>query len=157
AQALLDQVEKEQGNSVALRLARVRFLVNRAGPRDTDAVAKLGDGWEKLAPPAEQARLLQGLAEAFYRLGGLGSAAAKWSALAQVPGYQKDLRLRMLLFDLAMQQGKSERMQELLREIEMLEGAQGMLSRYGEALRLIWLTKNNKQMDGLDQARALLD
>jgi tetratricopeptide (TPR) repeat protein len=156
AQAILDQVEHDQGDSVVLRLARARFWVNQGAPEARAAVAKLGEGRQTFPVP-EQARLLQGLAEAFYRLGDLKQAAANWTQLTQLPGHQKDLRLRMVLFDLAMQEGHDDKMRETIREMESLEGAQGTLARYGEALRLIWKAKQAKQLEELDRARALLD
>jgi tetratricopeptide (TPR) repeat protein len=155
ATSTLDEAEQECGDSVELRLARARHWANRRSPDAGSAVVKLGDRVESFAPDS-QARLLGGLAEVLFRLGKLQEAEQLWNRLAELPRHQNDLRLRMILFDLALQAGNDPGMQRALKAIQAIEGTEGSFSRYGAALRLIWLGKNG-HAEHLDEARGLLD
>ena len=50
----------------------------------------------------DRATLLEGLAEAQYVLGNKAEARQLWQEMSQLPLHQNDLRLRLMLFDLAM-------------------------------------------------------
>jgi tetratricopeptide (TPR) repeat protein len=156
AWALLDSVARQAGSdSVEVALARARYWANRRSPEAGAAVVKLGEHLDQLKPD-DQARLLEGLGDAAFRLGELKDAERFWSRLAELPRHSKDLHLRLLLFDLALQAGDEQCMQQALEAIRNIEGSQGVLARYGAALRLIWLAKNGHK-EGLEEARGLLD
>jgi tetratricopeptide (TPR) repeat protein len=155
AQALLDKAEKQFNDTVDLRLARVRFWANRRTADAAAVLAKLEKGLEQFSAD-DQARLLGGLAEASYRLGNAQEAQRLWGLLADQPQQQRNLRLRLLLFELALQSGNEDKMSQALQAIQQIEGSQGTMSRYGEALCLIQLAKNGRK-ERLDEARVILD
>ncbi len=155
AWAYLEQAQKECGDRVEIRLARAAYWANRKTPETGPALAKLGQNLKNFSEP-DQARLLQGLAEISFRLGHVKEAEHLWAQLAQQPRYQKDLRLQLVLFDLAMQAGNEDGMARTLQAIQAIEGSQGTLARYGSALRLIWQAKKDHP-ELLDEARQLLD
>jgi tetratricopeptide (TPR) repeat protein len=158
AQALLTEGQRELGDGVTLRLARARLVVASAGE---GAKAKLGEltaGLERFSED-DQARLLNGLAEAQFRAGQRAAAVQLWQRLAGLPRQRNDLRLRLLLFDLALQDGDEPGMEQALADIRRVEQSSGAYHRYGQALRLIWQVKKGKvdREAGLKQARLELD
>jgi len=155
AGSFLRQAGELAPKSAALKLARAGFWVRRGTAEAGPALTKLAGDIDSFTDE-EQTKLLQGLAEASYRLGNVSDAERLWQTLAEKPRHRKDLRLQLLLFDLAMQRGNEENMQRTLTTIQSIEGSQGTLSRYGAALRLIWLAKKGEK-ELLDNARALLD
>src|SRR5262249_11448360 len=89
-------------------------------------------------------------------------AGRLWRRLAGEEKYRRDLRLRLVLFDLALQEGQAGEMAAVLKEIRALEGGQGTFGRHAEALALIWAVKNGKAEGGarqkaLDDAARLLE
>jgi tetratricopeptide (TPR) repeat protein len=155
ARRVLDEAEKNLGDSVDLRLARARLWSSQAKEEATPALNGLEAGADRFAA-ADQARLLQGLGEAQYRLGNIAEAVRLWRQLAARPENAKDLRVRLLLFDVAIRQGDEPGMRQLLGEIKTLDDGDGALWRYGEAARLMWLARQGKK-EGLEQARGLLE
>src|SRR5262249_3166625 len=133
---LLQEAERQAGDSVPLRLARARYWANRGGAETAAELAKLRTGLDQF-PRDEQARLLRGLAETYTRLGDRATAAKLWEELAAQPRYKADLRLRLVLFNLALQARDQDAMKRHLAEIRTLEGDDGTFYRYGEACRLI--------------------
>src|SRR5262249_24458213 len=63
---------------------------------------------------------------------------------------------RLVLFDLALQAGKSDEMADTLRDIESLEGKDGTFGRHAQALRLVWEVKQGK-LDEAAKARKLTE
>ncbi len=172
AAKLFDEARQDVGDKIDLRVARIRFWAARIAPEMTatlkpDALAevkkqaieelkKLGDNLASFDKPGEQARLLGELAEANYRLGETKEASRLWTRVAQLPGQENDLRLRLVLFDLTLEAGDGPAMQRAAAEVKRVEGMQGTLWRYAEAARLIWEARQGKP-EGLDEARVLLD
>jgi tetratricopeptide (TPR) repeat protein len=155
ARRLLEEAERHCGVRPALRLAWARYWANHPGAEARAALAELGRQVDQF-PDEEQARLLKGLAEAYYRLGNLKDAQQLWTRLAEQPRFDKDLRLRLLLFDLALQTGDDGALRRLLADLERLEGGREILWHYCQASRLIWLGRQG-QKQHLDEARLLLD
>jgi tetratricopeptide (TPR) repeat protein len=156
--------DKKAANLVELRLARARFWVELPDPRNKqkkkDQLVALAKDKERFAP-AERARLLNGLAEAHYRLGHYDEASRLWKILAGQEQYRRDLRLRLVLFDLALQGGHEKEMDSILEEIRSLEGAGGTYTAHAEALRLIWRARKEgisaaAREEALKQAAVLL-
>src|SRR5262249_652140 len=129
-----------------------RHWARKPGAESTAALAKLRQDLDKFSP-ADQGRLERALAEASLRFGDVQEAERLWTQAAQQqPG---DVRLRLLLFDLAMRRGDEETVKRLIAELQGLEGEEGLLWRYGEACRLlIHARKGDKQV--LPEARKLL-
>lgn len=152
---LLDEAVQRCGDRVELRLAR---LAHAAESRDPAAATLLQQTEQALDQfqGAEHTRLLYGLAETHHRLGRREDAQRLWARLAGLPAYQNDLRIRLFLFDLALQAGDDSAMASALAEIERLDGVQGPFRRYCEAARLLARARAGDRT-GLDEARAHLD
>jgi Tfp pilus assembly protein PilF len=153
ARKLLDEAERDLGDSVSLRLAQVRRVVPADSAKAT--LERLGRGLDRF-PEGEQPRLLQGLAEANFRCGQPAEARRLWSSLAALPQHRNDLRLRLILFDLALQADDAEAMARLLDDVHRIEGNQGSMTPYLRAERLIAQGRRGDK-SGLDEARTLLD
>ena len=133
AARILDEAQAKLGDRVSLRLARARL-----GSKEDQAAnrGKLG--------AADQARLLGGLADIALRAGDDAKARKLWTELATLPRYKSDLRLHLLLFDLAVKAQDEPGMQEVLASIAGIEQASGTYQRYGRALMAIWRFKKAK-------------
>jgi tetratricopeptide (TPR) repeat protein len=159
AEELLEEGKKSLPDSVALRLSFGRVF---AAINDKDTAAKilaLGEGRGKFTEE-DQGRLLSGLADTLFRADAHPQARAMWQALTALPKQKGDLRLRMLLFDLAMKDSDQAGMQQTLEDISKIEPANGAYNRYGEALLLIWQARNDSTgatSDRLNKARRNLD
>ena len=161
---LLDEAErrfKEPADQVELRLARARYWIERRNKQTAAELKKLEGGLESF-PPDQRDRLLNGLAESNYRAGAYKEAGRLWKTLAGQEKYQRDLRLRLVLFDLALQEGQVQETARVLAEIRNLEGKNGTFGNHAAALRLIWEVEQNrvegsKKDETLTQALRLLD
>jgi tetratricopeptide (TPR) repeat protein len=158
ARKLLDEAERTAGDTVLLRLARARLMSGKPVKEVAGTLAKLAEGSERFGEE-ERGRLLSGLADAQHRVGNLEEARKLWQDVARLPGQRTNLRLRLLLFDLALKLGDEPGMDQALQEVRAVERTSGAFSNYGRALKLIWLARHTKG-DGrgqLDEARLLLD
>lgn len=161
---ILTEAHKEltkPGEQVALRLALARYWVSQDNEKSKAELDQLTQGIDQF-DGTERNRLLSGLAEAQYRAGNLDKASELWEELAKEKGYSTDLRLRLVLFDLALHRGNDLAMQKVLKDIRLLEGGDGTFSRHASALRLLWQVREgrapkeqHKQL--LDQAERKLD
>ena len=133
-------------NLIELRLARARFWVEAPDEKKEQkkpGLLRLERDWQGF-PQAEQARLLNGLAEAHYRVGHYKEASRLWKMLTGREQYRRDLRLRLVLFDVALQEGDRKEMDRVLEELRTLEGAGGTYTAHAEALRLIWRARQKE-------------
>jgi tetratricopeptide (TPR) repeat protein len=156
---LLDEAERDPklAGRVELRLARAHYWSTRKGdPEAAAALARLTDGMDKLGAD-DQARLLSGLAEAQYQAGNPAAARALLAEMARRPQFHNDLRVRLLLFDLAAKAGDEAGMRQALDEIRAAERSQGAFGLFGEALALVWRARERKEAGKLGDARFLLD
>ncbi len=159
ANKVLAQAKQAAGDKVLLRLAEARLLAQEKDRKAAgERINRLLDGSGSFSPE-DQASLLNGLGVAHYQAGNLGEARRLWTRLCQLPRYQNDMRIRLLLFDLAMQEKDEAGMQQALDDIRDLEKGLGAFHRYGNALRLIWQVKEKKKdtKQALDEARLDLD
>jgi Tfp pilus assembly protein PilF len=159
AQGVLKAAKRQVGDRVELRLAWARMAVRQGRGKETaEQLKALEDGWQSYKP-AEQSRLLDGLAEARYVTGDIADARRLWGEMARLPLNQNDLRLRLLLFDLAIKEADDKAADQTLADIAAIERGQGVYHRFGQAVRLISLAKRNKadRKEALAEARLLLD
>jgi tetratricopeptide (TPR) repeat protein len=159
AQNVLAAAEKQLDDRVELRLARARMAARQGrGAATAEVLAKLEQGWQKFKP-ADQSKLLDGLAETRYVTGEVAEARRLWDEVARLPTNRDDLRLRLLLFDLAMREGDEKGVEKTLADIYQIERGRGAYHRFGQALRLIGLAKQGKgdAKEALNEARLLLD
>jgi tetratricopeptide (TPR) repeat protein len=155
ARELLDEAEKRAGDSVELRLARARFWAGRPAAEAGPALRKLEEGLKSF-PEEGQCNLLNGLAEAQLRVGDPAAATRLWSELARRPRNARDLRLRLLLFDLAMKRQDDAAMRKALGEIRALEGGDSAVSLFGEASRRLFQARQGDRK-ALAEVRGLLE
>lgn len=164
--AILDEAEKAIGDHVTLRLARARTFAaqlksdspatDRQATRDR--IDALAAGADRM-PENDRGRLLAGLAHAHLQTDDLGAARQTWQRMVSLPRYRADLRLRLLLFDLALKMDDEPGMARALEDIRSVERRDGAFSEYGEALRLLWAVEKKKadRDKALASARVHLD
>jgi tetratricopeptide (TPR) repeat protein len=160
ARRILDEAEKNlktPAEHVELRLARAGYWVERHNDQTKEELANLAKNLNPFEKePVQLNRLLQGLAEAQYRSGNYAEAGRLWRELANQEAYRSDLRLRLVLFDLALQEGKEEDMDRVLQEIRRIEGDTGTFGQHATALRLLWLVKK-KEISKAEQREKLAE
>jgi tetratricopeptide (TPR) repeat protein len=153
AVSILNEARRRLPDGVELRLAHARYWSRRGGADAAKALVDLENNVDKFSAK-DQDQLLGGLAEAHYYNGSAQQAERLWSVLA---GRQpNNLRLQLLLFDLALQEGKKSRLESLLSHIRVLEGEEGDLWRFGEAAREVAQAKRGEPAN-LDRARSRLN
>lgn len=155
AHRLLDEAKRQAGDSVELRLARARLWAGRPDPDAVKALRRLEEKRDGFTPE-QQTALLNGLAEANYRAGNPADAGRLWAELAKQPRNAQNLKLRLLLFDLAVQQKDDAAMQRLLDEIRTLEGGESPVWLFGQASRRLVKARQGDRK-ALAEARQMLD
>jgi tetratricopeptide (TPR) repeat protein len=149
---LLEEARRRLGDRVPLRLALARHWLRRGGPPAAAALLQAEQGLEKLAPE-ERSTLLGGLAEWYLLAGKRDEAVRLWTRWAH--DRADDLRPRLVLFDVAGQAGQEEALPALVQEVRTIEGEEGALWRYLEAVRLELKARHGRR-EALAEARALL-
>jgi tetratricopeptide (TPR) repeat protein len=149
---LLEEARRRLGDRVPLRLALARHWLRRGGPPAAAALGQAEQDAEKLAPE-EQSTLLGGLAEMYLRAGKRDEAVRLWTRWAK--DRAGDLRPRLVLFDLAAQAGQEDALPPLVGEVRTIEGEEGALWRYLEAVRLELKARRGRR-DVINDARTLL-
>jgi tetratricopeptide (TPR) repeat protein len=167
ARHILDEAREKVGDVVILRLAGARLLaatVKREGAdkaavlREVDALADRADRYSE----EDRGQLLAGLAYVHLQADDAAGARALWEKVAALPRFRTDLRLRLLLFDLALKTDNTAGMEKALQDVRAVERSEGTLVRYGQALRLLWGLRKKKEKgeplgSDLAEARVLLD
>ncbi|NBO90867.1 MAG: hypothetical protein EBV06_00895 [Planctomycetia bacterium] len=159
AQKVMDEAQERLGDKVGLRLVRAR-LAKALGERSGDAVVKLTEPSDQFSEP-EQSRLFSGLADISLRSNDPATARKLYTRLAALPSYRQDLKLQLLLFDLALRDQDEQGMNQHLDTIRKIEQTAGVYYRYGIALLAIYKARNINQESNrkslLDSARQELD
>lgn len=163
ARTALAQGKREAGDRAALRLAEARLLAVTEGKVATAKIVSLAEN-RKHFSPEDESRLLGGLAEVLSRNEAIPEARKLWQSQAVLPAQKNNLRLRLMLFDLAMREVDEPGMQTVLDDIREVEQDSGVYHRYGEALMLIWKARRatgaderEKRDEYMKQARTKLD
>jgi tetratricopeptide (TPR) repeat protein len=152
---ILREAEEKTGDQVDLRLAWAGRLIDHRDEQSAGSLSKLTDNLEKFKPE-EQVRLLRGLASTHYRLGDTKQARKLWTRLAQLPDCAQDLELRLVLFQLALQEKDSVTMDRILSEMQRIEEGSGPFVRLCDATRLIQEAKEGEK-EHLAKAQILLE
>jgi tetratricopeptide (TPR) repeat protein len=134
ARRLLAEAQDDCGDSVALRLARARWWSVQPRAEGRAGLAELERGVDRW-PNADQARLERGLADLYFRRGDLADARRLWSRAAQRE--PNDVRLRLVLFDLALQVDDTDDVQQQLKRIEAIDGTHGSWTRQARVARAL--------------------
>ena len=127
----LDEAGKQLGESVDLRVARIRALTRRGDAEDVEQLKALGEKLDAFSAE-EKGQLHRELGEAWMRLGEPAAADAAWSRAAVLQ--PRDLRCRIALFDLALQERRMDAAREWLSQIKNEEGPRDRQAAYGELL-----------------------
>ena len=135
AQNLLDEAQKQLGDSVELRLQRAKLSVAKGGPQVVNDLNHLSQNLEPFSKE-DRRKLLNGLATEFVRLQDLQGANRLWSRLAEQDPNDLDLRLKLL--DVAFQTANSNEIDKNVKQIEQLEGNEGFVSRCCQVRYLMW-------------------
>jgi tetratricopeptide (TPR) repeat protein len=131
---ILDQAEKDLGPNLELRRARLDAWVSRGGPEANAAIAQLAKTRTQL-PPADQPAFLESMARGAYRLDDLPLAR---DCLRELMVLQPDnLQVMIGLFDLALKADDQTEAAELVGKIRRVEGEEGPVWRYAQAVCLI--------------------
>jgi tetratricopeptide (TPR) repeat protein len=154
--AIWREAAEKGGDTPELWVAQARYWSQNAdrdgAARELDRLAKRVHG--PLSSGSEST-LLSELADANFRISRYKEAGALWSRLAAMPDRKNDLRLRVLLFQVAYQTKDDDGMQQAVRDLEAIEG-KGTLSSYCAAIRLILRGKEGN-LGCLDEAAVKLE
>ena len=151
---ILQDAEKQLGDRVELRLARGWHWIgqNPRGGKETFAkLARLEENTSNFTRP-DVGRLRRSLGNFYLQLGRTAEAERLWSQVAV--DEPKDLQIRLALFDVALQQGKYDHLDPLIKAIKQID-TEGATWRYVQARALIAQSKRN-ETSGLNEARKLL-
>jgi cellulose synthase operon protein C len=158
ALSLLDQAKEQLGDQVDLRLKRAQVWASKKGPEVLKVLMDLSQNVEGLSK-VDQKRLLQGLALELVRHQDLEGASQVWARLAAEDPANIGLRLNLL--DLALQTANKADIEKNIKQIEEIEGNEGLQGRYCQVRYLIWQAQRAGDKDTRqaiqDKARGLLE
>lgn len=136
AEAFLNEGKQRAGDSANIRVAWAVHWATRGGTGAKEALDRLASDLDHLSG-ADRSRVLQAVATAFERLGDPARAAAAWERAADAPERDTDLRLQRHLLELAVARGDAAAADRALSRIDAIEGGDGPLWHFGQALRLL--------------------
>src|SRR5271165_2508952 len=148
---ILDQAEKDLGPSPGVQLARLDYWGLQGGEAAKAAVAKLAETRQQI-PAADRPAFLDRLALTEIRLRELALARQYWRELASLQ--PDNFRVRLGLFDLAVEAGDQDAAADLVGEIRKIEGDKGTFWRFAQAALLIDKVRRGASHD-LEEARVL--
>ncbi|MBN2473983.1 MAG: tetratricopeptide repeat protein [Pirellulales bacterium] len=151
AARLLDQAEQVVGDTIAVRLARARYLVGHFGKEAAERLKPLAEKTEAF-PEIQRLLLWEGLLYAALRVGDVDQAMqlAQQVAVAQ----PSNVQIRFMLFEIALGAKDTPAMEKWLAEIEKIEG-KNYHWLYGQAV-LASAASKTPDDKRLDQALELL-
>jgi predicted Zn-dependent protease len=156
---LLDQAQKQFGDGVELRIARAGLLSSsETGPPVAKALLELSEGSEHFSND-DRRRLLSVLAVHLEKEGDLDGAYRLCSQVAELD--RNDMPMRRHLLDLASRLGKTEEIEQYIKQIKDLEGPDGLVGQLCTAQYLILQAGRGDDKNAQDalrrRARALLN
>ncbi len=158
---LLDHAEQELDDRVEFRLQRAKLWSQSATRRGPQVVSVLNDLAKNVGAFTDDDRrkLLTGLAAEHLRQQDLQGASRLWTQLAEQD--PKNLETRLTLLDLAFQTADEQEIRKNIKQIEEIDGSDGVLGRYCQVQYLIWqadrATDKNQQVRNRTEARAQLN
>lgn len=131
--AMADRAEQALGSRLELAVWRADYWGRRKGPEAPEELVKLERVADGLGA-AEQNQLWARVAMAYAQIGVLDRAQRLWRQLAErLPG---DIQVQLTGFDLALQGQDEEAARRATDRLRELEGDDGVLWRYAEAVLL---------------------
>jgi tetratricopeptide (TPR) repeat protein len=152
ATTLLEQAERNLGDSAELCLAKCRIWEREDSAAARQRLAALDQNLASLAPKA-RARVLRALAETWLRLGDRVRAETAWQRLAREQ--PDDPTSRFALFENALHENQLDKARMLLADLNTIEGAHGKLGPFASAAFLVHEAAGSQTK--LDEARKILD
>jgi tetratricopeptide (TPR) repeat protein len=146
----LSEMQRQLGDSVAVRLARAGYLVRRHGVARSDQLRSLAEAPGFSA--SDQLDLLFPIGRLAFSVADYDVAERLWRKVADAE--PANLQIRLLLIDLASQREKLDDLAKLLTEVEALE-QNGPYSHYGHALQSAELAKRLKDEAALKADKSL--
>jgi len=164
---MLDEAQAKLGDSLELRLARVRVLAARGAPDLAASLVALTENADALNAD-QRVALGEAVAGELGRRGEVEAAAKVWTHVAEMR--PQDLRPRIQMLGLAFQtktdptradlDAAEAKIEKALAEIEKVEGPDGNALRHGQIEHKIWraghAADNDEKTRFLAEARALL-
>ncbi len=141
---VLDDLEKRYGDIEPLRLQRAQLISQRRGPEMLRDLALLETNVEKL----DRVAIWRGLAQSYLNVGATDEAKRLWRLV--IAADSNDLRTRLAMFEVSLQTGDEQGMDQAFKEIEKLMGKGSAIAHYCSAQRLV------RKATGADNAEALL-
>jgi cellulose synthase operon protein C len=148
---ILDRAEKDLGPSLDIRLARLDYWGLQGGDTAKAEVAKLAEARKKI-PAADRLAFLDRLTMTEIRL--REPALARQYSREQAVLEPDNLRVRLNLFDLAVEAGDRDDAANLVNQIRTIEGEKGTYWRFAQAALLIDKVRRGLSHD-LEEARVL--
>lgn len=148
ASQLLDQIEQQSGQTLPVLLSRARLAIRDADDKQIrQKLVDIASAGKKL-PAEDYQRLLSALVGYAIQVSDFDNARRWAEEVAQAA--PNNLKVRLLLFDLAIYAQDIEGLKRVLEEIARIEG-QGPIWHYGEAIRL-YLESKGENRNLLQQA-----
>ncbi len=131
---ILDQADKDLGPVPALLRARVAYWSSRGGEEAKAALRRMADSRAQLSE-ADRPAFLDELGMALYRLGDSARSTKLWRELLTLQ--PDNLEVLRRLASAAIGTGDSAAFEEIVTLVRKIEGEEGTLWRYLEAVELI--------------------
>ena len=138
---LLNEAHGAIGDTVPIRLAQARHQANSQGAEAKDSLRELAKAADAFSAD-EQIALYSGLAGLTLAVGDYDETERLCTLVADEQ--PTNLRVRLLLFDLAFRAGRTASMERVLEQLQRIERS-GPLWHYGEAVRLCVEAKDDNR------------
>jgi tetratricopeptide (TPR) repeat protein len=132
--AILDRAERVLGRRIELELSRLEFVPSLQAAQSTKSLERI-DSDLKTFGPEERVGLLTGLATAYTAWQDYPRSLQVWEQLAA--WRPEDLAVHLHLFEAALRCKDPSKTEAAVQSIRRLEGSDGPLFHYAEAIRLI--------------------
>jgi tetratricopeptide (TPR) repeat protein len=172
AQKLLDLAQEQLGDQVELLLVQARLSSTKKGPEVISLLDKLAQKIDRFSKKEDQHRLLMGLALEYLRHEDLQAASRLWSRLAEQLPNNIDLRLQQLELvfqmtdkeeakqnkdkiekNIEQQAADKDNIEQLIQQIERIEGSEGLMGRYCRVRYLVWQAQRASDKTRQEQLR----
>ena len=150
AERVLTQAREQLGDHVDLRLQRARISQIKGGPQVANDLNDLSQNIEKFSKD-DRHKLMVGLAAGFLRLQDVQGASRLFSRLAEQE--PNNLETRLALLELQLKTGNSDEIEKTIKQIQEIEGNDGLLGRFCQVPYLIWQAKRAMDKDAEEALR----
>jgi tetratricopeptide (TPR) repeat protein len=146
---MLEGAQERKGDTVQIRLARAKYHVNLSRDKAGEFIRDLSKNAESFSAE-DQTELYSGLASLLMAIGDFEESERLCRLVADQQPF--NLRIRLILFDLALRAGKTPAINQVLDELKGIERS-GPLWHYGTAVNLTLRAKAEEKPELYDEAR----